>query len=187
MSNLRVAGRYAKSLTDLAQEMNSLDAVHRDMKYLKSVSGGSREFLNLLRSPVISGTKKQQIIDSVLGSGISDISRGFIRLLINKKRESNLPEIADAVIDRYNKINNIHKIKLTTAEPVSDELANAIVGKVKQEKNLQNVILERSVDSRLIGGFTMQVGEQMIDASILHDLNEVKRQFMNNDYVHNIR
>ena len=49
MPNVRLAGRYAKSLLDLAIEQNQLDAVHADMKYFQAVCAQSPDFVNVLR------------------------------------------------------------------------------------------------------------------------------------------
>ena len=64
MPNPRLASRYAKSLIDLSTERNQLEHVYNDMQYLQQVNKISPEFVNLLRSPVISADKKQSIIDA---------------------------------------------------------------------------------------------------------------------------
>ena len=65
MPNPRLAGRYAKSLIDLATEKDQLEAVYADMKYLQAVCKGSPEFVNLLRSPIIHEDKTKAIIEAV--------------------------------------------------------------------------------------------------------------------------
>ena len=39
----------------------------------------------------------------------------------------------------------------------------------------------------LIGGFVLQVGDKLVDASISYDLNTIARQFENNDFIYKIR
>jgi len=53
MPNARLAGRYAKSLLDLATEQGQLEAVYADMKYIHEVCHASSDFVNMLRSPII--------------------------------------------------------------------------------------------------------------------------------------
>lgn len=187
MPNPRLAARYAKSLIDLATEKNQLEAVYADAAYLQALTKASKDFANLLRSPVIKADKKQSIIDAVAGKNISAITNAFTRLLVNKGRESDLPEIIEAFIEQYNAIKGIHKVRLTTAVPVSDELKNAIVAKTKAEAGLDNVELETKVDENIIGGFMLEYNNNLVDASILRDLNDIKKQFGQNVYMHNIR
>jgi F-type H+-transporting ATPase subunit delta len=187
MNNPRLAGRYAKSLLDLSIEQKSLDTVINDMKLLHKICKGNPDFVALLKSPVISSDKKQKIIESITQNNVSNITTLFIRLLINKTRESNLPEIANAFIDQYNELNNIHTVKFTTAAPVSAELQAEIVNKVKEDKALHSIELETSIDESLIGGFKLQLGDILVDASISRDLTDIRRQFQNNDYIRQIR
>jgi len=187
MPNPRLAGRYAKSLVDLAVERNQLEAVYKDMLYLQSLNQSSREFVNFLRSPVIKGDKKQKIVDTLTQGKISELTAAFIRLLINKTREEYLPEIVVSFITLYNTMKGIHKVKLTTAEPVSDTLKEAIVNKIKGETSLQKIELSTAVKPELVGGFVLEFDNNLVDASIARDLRDIKKQFSQNIYVPQIR
>lgn len=187
MYNPRLAGRYAKSLIDLAIEKNQLETVYKDMLYLQAVCRNSREFVNVLRSPVIKADKKNQILEAVTNGNIGELTKTFNRLMVNKGRESSLPEIAEAFIDSYNKIKGISRVKLTTAQPVSEELKNSIIGKIKSTTPMQNVELETVADDALIGGFVLEFNNNLVDASIARDLKDIKKQFQQNIYVPNIR
>ena len=70
---------------------------------------------------------------------------------------------------------------------MSDELQKAIVAKVKSSTAMQNIEMETAVNDELIGGFVLEMGGNLVDASILRDLKDVKKQFLNNDYLHRIR
>ncbi|RYG01930.1 MAG: ATP synthase F1 subunit delta [Chitinophagaceae bacterium] len=187
MHNPRLAGRYAKSLIGLAIERNELDKVYGDMLYMQSLINQSSDFAMLLKSPVISPDKKITIINSIVKNNVSEMVAGFNKLLISKGRESNLPEIIGAFIEQYKVLKNIFVVKLTTAIPASEELKATIVEKVKQTTAQQNIELETEVDEDLIGGFVLQMGDTLVDASIQHDLNVIKKQFTNKDFVFNIR
>ena len=188
MPNPRLAARYAKSLIDLSIERNQLEVVYNDMQFLKQVTKASRDFVNLLRSPVVSADKKQAIIDAIAKGKISELTDAFIKLLIAKGREEDMPEIITAFIEQYNAIKGIHKVKLTTATEISDGLKNAIIAKVKREANLQNIELESKVDNSLIGGFVLEFNNNLIDATVLRDLKDISKQFKErNVFVQNIR
>ena len=125
MINPRLAIRYAKSLIDLALEKDQLDEVYADMKFLQSIIKSNPDFVALLKSPVIQEDKKSKIIESVIAGRVSNLTSLFIKLLGGKTRESNLPEIVTAFIEQYNKVKEIHKVKITTASPISNELKNS--------------------------------------------------------------
>jgi len=187
MLNPRLAGRYAKSLIDLSQERSQLEVVYRDMQYLQAVCKASREFVVLLKSPVIPIDKKVKALKAVTEGKISELTGAFNTLLINKNREFYLPEIVDAFIGQYNAIKGIHKVKLTTAAPVSDEVKNSIVGKITKETSLDKIELESVVNEDIVGGFILEFENNLVDASIRRDLRDLKTQFDKNIYVRQIR
>ncbi|MCO5234822.1 MAG: ATP synthase F1 subunit delta [Chitinophagaceae bacterium] len=187
MLHPRLAGRYAKGLIDLAKEHHQLEQVQTDMLLLQSVCKQSREFVLLLRSPVIHGDKKSDIIDAITKNNISSVTTAFTKLLIKKGRENILPEIIHAFIEQYYHLKGIHKVKLTTAEPVSDTLKKAIEEKVKKDAGLPEVELETMVKKELIGGFVLEFDNKLVDASILRDLKDIQKQFRSNIYIRNIR
>jgi len=187
MPNPRLAARYAKSLIDLANETNQLESVYKDMLYLQAVCKESREFLALMRSPVVKADKKVAIVLAVTKGKISELTDSFNRLMITKGRESYLPEISSAFIDQYKLQKGIHTVTLTTAVPVTEDVKNQIIGQVQKQTNLGNIDLKATVDEDIIGGFVLEIGDTLIDASIAYDLNKIKTQFMNNDFIYKIR
>jgi len=187
MPNPRLASRYAKSLLDLSIDKGQLENVYADMQWLQQVTKSNRDFVNFLRSPIIKADKKIKIVDAIVAGKIGDITLAFLRLMINKGRESNFPEIITSFIALYKSHKNIHSVKLTTAVPISEELKNKLVEQIKRTSSIQNIELETKVDDKIIGGFVLQAGDQLIDASVSYDLKEIARQFENNDFIYNIR
>lgn len=187
MANPRLASRYAKSLLTLAIEKHILDETYRDVEFLHSVAKVNREFVVVLKSPVISPEKKEQILESVTHDKIGVLTASFVKLLIRKGREMNLPEITSAFIDQYKQNKQIFPVKLITAAPVSDEVKNEIMDKVRSQTEIRNIELTAEVDESLIGGFVLQVGDNLVDASVSYDLATIKKQFLNNDFIYKIR
>ncbi|HVU54396.1 MAG TPA: ATP synthase F1 subunit delta [Puia sp.] len=187
MPNPRLAARYAKSLLDLAIEIGQLEAVHNDMLLLQGLIRSSRELANLLKSPIISPDKKDKILDAITAGKVSAITSTFIKLLISKSREVYLTEIVHAFIDQYKVHMGIQTVKLTTAVPVSEELKKAIVDKVSVDKHLKKIDLVTAVNPDLIGGFVLEIGDELVDASVAFDLNNIRKEFQNNDFIYKIR
>jgi len=187
MPNPRLAARYAKSILDLAIERGQLEEVHDDMLFLQQAFRSSRELLVMIKSPVIKADKKDKVLDAIMAGKVSVITSTFNKLLLSKGREFYLPEIITAFIDQYKVYKGIHMVKLTTAVPVSEELKKTIVDKISADKSLKNIELVTAVDEKLIGGFVLEIGDELVDASIAFDLRNIKKQFQNNDFIYKIR
>jgi F-type H+-transporting ATPase subunit delta len=186
MQNPRLASRYAKSLVDLAVEKGQLEVVRADMQVLQQITKGNPDVVTLLKSPVIKPDKKQKILAAILEGKISNITSMFIQLLVTKGRESNLPEITTEFARQYNVLNNISKVKITTAVPLDAAILSAIKQKVEAGSD-KKIEMETAVEPDLIGGFVLETEDRLFDASILRDLKDIKKQFAQNIYTPNIR
>lgn len=187
MPNPRLATRYAKALIDLAVEKGELETVFADMKWLQAVCKSNRDFVNVLRSPIIKAEVKKKIVAAVTTGQIGELTAAFNKLIITKGRESNLPEISKAFIEAYKEKKNIHTIVLTTATPVSTNTKEAIVEQIKMSAGYENIELEEKVNPDLIGGFVLEIGDKLVDASISYDLRTIAKQFESNDFIYKIR
>lgn len=187
MNNPRLAQRYAKSLIDISGEMNQMDEVRADVQVLQHIIKSSREFVVMLNSPIIKSDKKFKILSAITEGRISTITKKFLELLCSKNREDNLPGIVNSFLQQYNKIKGLHHATLTTASPISEELVKSFINNIKAASSLEHLTLETKVDADLIGGYVLEMEGKMIDTSILRDLNDVKKQFANNDYIHKLR
>ena len=52
---------------------------------------------------------------------------------------------------------------------------------------MKTIELTAVVKENIIGGFMLELGNNLVDASILYDLNKVKAQFKKNDFIYKIR
>lgn len=183
MQNPRLASRYAKSLLDIAIEQNSMDATLKDVQLLNSLCHESRDFVNMLRSPIIKVSKKQEILNAILNGHIGKVTQAFVNLLVSKGREMYLPEIAHAFIAQYKEMHNIKTVKLTTAVTVDDSIKEAIRQKVASGLPNSKVELHTHVNPELIGGFVLEMEDKLFDASVRRDLHDIREQLLDNSYV----
>lgn len=187
MLNPRLAARYAKSLIDLALEQGKLEEVYKDILYLKSAFKSSKELVNFLNNPVITSDQKLKLVKSLDSENTGEVTKLFNRLLIRKGRESYLPEIADAFIEQYKEYKGIYTITLITAIPVSDDVKNTIISRIKKEGHMKEVELVSVVQENIIGGFILEGNGRRIDASVAYDLTKIKNRFLTNEFIYRFR
>lgn len=183
MLNPRLASRYAKSLIDIAIEQNALEDILKDMQMIDLVCRQNRDFLLLMRSPIVSADKKFAIVDAIFTSRVAPLTAAFLKLLINKGREQNVDEIAQAFIQQYREKKKIKTIRLTTASPVDSTVIDVLKNKVAAAYKESSIEIETNTDPALLGGFILDMGDRQLDASIARDLSDIKKQFTKNLYV----
>ncbi len=187
MLNPRLASRYAKSLLDLAVEQNSLDATLQDVQLIDKTIRSSSELAAVLKSPVIKADQKDAVVEAVFGDKLGTLTRAFVKLLTTKSREGTLAEMATAFMSQYRTMQHISRVKLITAVPVSEQVKESIRQKVAAAMPGQTIELATEVRPELIGGFVLEMGDKLVDASIKRDLADIRKQFMQNLYIQNIR
>ncbi len=180
MSATRIAGRYAKSLIDLAQEQGKLEEIHNDMLRFREVSK-VKDFTNMLKSPIINADIKQRSLDAIFGGKVSEMTNSFFKIILRKGREAFLPEIADSFIQQYRSKKRISSVTLVTASPVSDSMMASIKTKlIESNVTHANLDIKKEVDPSLIGGFVIKMGDTLYDASVARKLADFKKELTNN-------
>ncbi len=182
MSVIRIATRYAKSLLDLAVENNKLDPIYSDILYFEQVTQ-SREFVLMLKSPIIKADKKVSIIKTIFEGKIDSITYSFFEIIVKKTRENYLPEIAAAFVDQYNLHKGIRKAKITTASAIDETLKASIEKTILESTDSKQIDLETVVDDEIIGGFVLQYDDKLFDASVARKLDLLKKEFNKNTYI----
>jgi F-type H+-transporting ATPase subunit delta len=176
MSELTVASRYAKSIIDLAQEQNALDAVNNDVvDFLKTLKANS-QLAAVLSNPIISHQKKLGILTALFEGKMSKITIAFFKLMINKGRGNVLYTTAHEFVNQYDVLKHITQATVVSATALSDENKAKLLAEVKTAVGGE-VTLEAKVDESLIGGFVLTVGDRQIDTSIASNLKKLKKNF----------
>lgn len=183
MAEARVASRYVKSLLGLAEEQKSLDKVYQDMRLFTKVCEQNSAFGIMLRSPVIRHDKKRQIMSKLFTGKVEPLTLAFFDIITRKNREPLLPAIARKFHSAYNLYKGISKATITTAYPIDAQLRSEIESLVKKISDKKQIELEEKVDTEMIGGFLLTVGDRQVDASLKSKLKALKIKFSQNPYV----
>ncbi|WP_027421434.1 ATP synthase F1 subunit delta [Crocinitomix catalasitica] len=178
MSVTKVAHRYAQALLDLSVEQNNIDKVNADMVELASICKTSKDFDNLLKSPIVGTAKKIDILNTIFTTKIEKVSLDFINLIVKNSRADILPEVAKGFVDLYKKKNNILDVKVISASPLDSKTKETIIAKIKTSFNGTIELIEE-VDATLLGGFIVRIDDQQVDASIASQLASLKNILLN--------
>jgi F-type H+-transporting ATPase subunit delta len=183
MSEFRVASRYAKSLLDLAQEQGKLEEVNNDMQLFEKVGKENREFLLLLKNPIITHDKKLSILKAIFKGKVNDLTLAIFEIIVKKQREAILFSVSKEFHNLYNKVKGIDNAEVISATPLTEQLRSKFKEIIKREFG-KEVELHEKVDKDLIGGYILKVGDRQIDESIKGKLQMLKREFsFNTPYV----
>lgn len=185
MSIHRIASRYAKSLLGLSIEKGSLEEVTKDIQGFDELCKTNREFVLMLKNPLIVSGKKLSILKKIFDGKVNELTLAIFVIITKKGREDYLPEIAQAFIDQYYDHKGIIESIVTSVEPLSASLKKEITALVEKISK-KEVVLTEKIDSNLIGGFVLKIGDRQIDESISSKLSALRLKFGGKHYASNL-
>ncbi|MFD2573934.1 ATP synthase F1 subunit delta [Spirosoma soli] len=179
MAIATVAARYAKSLLDLAQEKGLTETMYRDMQFFKHTVAQSRPLMLMLKNPIVRAEKKSAVLKAAFATRVDPVTMSFFEIIARKNREGIMDAIADEFIKQYDRLKGVERATIITTVPLSDALREKFRAMVTKTTGGKLVELDEKIDSKLIGGYVLRVGDQQIDGSIRNRLNEIRLQFLN--------
>jgi F-type H+-transporting ATPase subunit delta len=168
-----LAGRYASALFDLARDQRKIDAVGRSLEALSSALVDSKEFAELVASPLVSRDEAGKAFAALAPKlGIDEITTNFLGVLAANGRKKELRNVVRA----FNRLAADHRGETTaeviTAHPLSDDQIDALMAQLRARAG-SDVNIDAEVDPTILGGIVVKLGSQRIDASIRTKLNRL--------------
>jgi len=180
MDESKISVRYAKALLSLAKEKQATDDVRTDMELIQHFFVTMPKFNLMLESPVIGAKEKKNLFDTVFAKNIHAMTFSFLMLLITNKREAYLKDITRNFLESYRKEAGFKAARLTSAIELDAATIEQFKTLIRKHFNTE-VDLTCTTDSKLIGGFVLQVEDQQIDASVAVKLKKLKRELLSSD------
>jgi F-type H+-transporting ATPase subunit delta len=168
-----LAGRYASALFDLARDQRKIDAVGRSLEALSSALVDSKEFAELVASPLVSRDEAGKAFAALAPKlGIDEITTNFLGVLAANGRKNELRNVVRA----FNRLAADHRGETTaeviTAHPLSDDQIDALMAQLRARAG-SDVNIDAAIDPTILGGIVVKLGSQRIDASIRTKLNRL--------------
>jgi F-type H+-transporting ATPase subunit delta len=159
-----IADRYASAIFELAAEQNKLDEIGQELKDIAHAIREYPDLARLLHHPLVTPADKIETLLK-LAAGATETTRNFLQVVVDKGRQSALPDIAVAYNTKLDaRLKRVQAIA-TTAVNLDDD-ARSLLQKQLSEYLAQEVSLETRVDPAILGGVVVRVGDRLIDGSI---------------------
>jgi F-type H+-transporting ATPase subunit delta len=173
-----IAHVYAEALLGAAEKAGQTPTVLDEFDSLVAdVLNRHPKLETILSSALISHEEKVGILDRVFGRRASPTMLNFLKVVSHHGRLDCLRAIHVQAHKLYDKVRGRVQVELTTAAPVTDELAGRIVAGMRGAVGGEPV-LTRSVDPQLIGGAVLRIGDTVHDASIANQLQKIRQQMI---------
>ena len=169
-----IATVYGRSLFDVAQERDSIDAVREQIGEFADALQENRDLQVFFFSPYFSTEEKKQGLEKAV-TGADDAVANFLQMLIEKHRMPAIFRIRREIERLWQDANQLLPVTITSAIELDKSTVDGI-GKVIGEQTGRKVQLTAEVDPDVLGGIVLRVGNSILDASIRNRLNQLRKQ-----------
>ena len=175
--NKLVSERYAQALLELVSDNLSKEDILKELLDITESVKGSGDLNKVMTSPVISDDEKKNVISKLFENTTNKVILNFLKLLVDKNRFSMLESITKEYKNEINRLNNLLSINVTFAIDLTEDEKSAIKDKLSNILN-KNIELEWATNPDIIAGLVFEVGDNIIDNSLRHKLQDLSRNIM---------
>lgn len=175
MRNSSLARRYAQALFLSSQEKNLLNEVEAELKMVVESIAGSKDLSRILDGELVAPDKKKALMVKLFDGKISTQTMNFLKLVIDKRREKHLQGILVEYIALADTARRMLEVEVTSAAELSPQQQETVCKGLSAFTG-KEVRLKTEIDSSLLGGIQVKIGDRVYDGSARQQLQSLRER-----------
>jgi len=175
MIESKVAIKYATALFRTAKRTNQVENISHDLEALSDLLKDNPLLKNFLESAQVLEKDKKELLNSTFKPQVSEALFSFLMLVVSKHRIQYLLSMVEEFQQLLKEDQGIVEARLITARSVDQVLVDQIRQEL-EENTGKKVEMKLEIDSSIIGGIVVILGDKIIDRSIRYQLGQLKEQ-----------
>ncbi len=166
---------YARSLLELADQQGGravCEEIGSELEQILELGRSDKTFGEFLSSRLIATKARGESLSRILKGRISDLTLRFLLVLNRKGRLASLPAVAASYDQLLQEKFGRVEVDVYTAEAADSALLDQVRSQLSATLG-KEVILHPYTDARMIGGIKVQIGDQLLDASVATQLRRL--------------
>ncbi len=177
--NILIAERYAQSLIDLGKNNDlSYVAIATDLAAIQLILNRSKDLYDALTNPLVNVDDKENIIDSVFVKDVDKLIINFLKLLVERNRFNLIYDVIAKFNLLLDDVNNVARVEVVSAVSLNENEKNIILEKLSQKIRDKQISVKYSVDESIIAGLVFKLGDDVLDTSVSHRLEELQKSII---------
>ena len=166
---------YGDALFELAVEENRMDELLAEAHAVVQAFHDNEDLLKLLNHPKVDKSEKEKVISDIFSQFVSKDMTGLLVLMVSKTRHNDMIATMNYFEQRVKEYKNIGTAYVTTAAPLSDAQKEKVVNKLLATTRYVEFEMNYQVDTSIIGGMIIRIGDRVVDSSIRSKLDSLKK------------
>jgi F-type H+-transporting ATPase subunit delta len=159
-----IARPYAEAVFRLAKARGEL-AAWSDMLQITAAIAADDRIRTLIGNPKVLPRRLGEMLLGVCGDRLNNEGRNFILLLAENGRVEILPEVGELFEQLKTQHEGVLGAQVFSAFPMNDAQLGDLVAHL-ETKFKRKIEAKVSVDPELIGGVKVEIGDEVLDASV---------------------
>jgi F-type H+-transporting ATPase subunit delta len=172
-----IARRYALALFQIAKERQLLGVVEEELRVVKEVIQYNSDLKAVLKSTKLSKEKKKEILKAAFAS-VSEYVLNTLLLLIDRHRDDQIVNVVNEFIELANDEMGIAEAEVYSVRPLTDAEREAVSATFAAKVGKKSLKMENFVDSNLLGGVKLRIGNRIYDGSLRGKLDRLERKLL---------
>ncbi|MEO7663707.1 MAG: F0F1 ATP synthase subunit delta [Candidatus Limnocylindrales bacterium] len=170
------ARRYAEAAFELATRDGAMDAWAAGLE-LAARFAADPGVLRIVDNPAVPLADRTAVLGKLLDGRVPAGVLNLARLLVHRSQFERSIGIATEFHRLHNRQRGIVEAVVTSAEPLTADETKAVKARIEAMTGA-GVELRSEIDDGLIGGLTVRVGDQLLDASVRGRLERLRHQLV---------
>jgi F-type H+-transporting ATPase subunit delta len=167
---------YANALFGVARSEGNLAEVEDELFRFARLLDGNDELRTTLTDPALEVSRRQQIVEDLLGGRANPITTSLVSMVVGTGRSRELIPIIDELVRLSASEGNKELAEVRSAVELTDDQKTRLAAALGQATGKQ-VELKVIIDPSVLGGLVAQVGDTVIDGSVKTRLAQLKTAF----------
>lgn len=168
-----IAQVYSRALFDVAKEHGTLDIVREQLGQFADALDANRDLAVFFFSPYFSTDEKKDGLRKAV-EGADQTVVNFLETLLERHRMPAIYRIRAEYGRLWDEENKLLPVEVTSAIDLDEATVKSIGDRIGEQTG-QKVELTSRVDPSILGGIVLRVGNQILDASIKHRLDQLRK------------
>ncbi|MGH3684221.1 MAG: F0F1 ATP synthase subunit delta [Pseudonocardiaceae bacterium] len=165
-----------QALLALAERDQSLDDVEDELFRFGRILVAHPRLATLLGDSAVPAARRLELLDTVLADRSRPITRRLVGQVVRAPRRRRIEEVLEVLVDRAAARRERSVAHVTAAGPLSQQQEQRLLDVLNQIYR-RPISLKVDLDSELLGGLVIRVGDEVIDGSVAARLDQA-RQWM---------
>jgi F-type H+-transporting ATPase subunit delta len=168
-----LAGRYAKTLFDLAQESDKTTEIYQELTGLCQLIQENDNLRAIISSAALTRSEHQAIFETLSEKlKLSTILGRFLAILAENRRLNRIFDIQQIVQEMVDSTQGLTQVDVVSVYDLTQE-QQTTVQKLLSDYTAGNVAVNYNLNPELLGGILVRMGNHVIDLSIATKLQNL--------------